>query len=159
MPLYQVGDIIERQIEQMWFAAVVESVNLTRRSLKLRYLDDGNIEDGVPMVDCRRNEDDSESKNGTGNYESKGFDSKWESKHSEVHAGDTKGTCVSKDKQLLKPLAGLIEDDAHERDQQIPVAKIHKDSDTEDAIILHGEEAAMAAGGGLRALRFLKDKR
>ena len=59
----------------------------------------------------------------------------------------------------MKPLAGLIEDDADIREKHTHVAQVHKSADTEDAIILHGEENAMAAGGGLRALRFLKDKR
>ena len=161
MPLHQVGDMIERQIENMWFGAIIESVNLTRRMLKVRYLDDGNIEDGVPMSECRRvNEGGGEDGEGKhdGNYESKGIESKWESKHSEKHEGDTKGSCVAIKDTLLKPLAGLIEDDCNERSRSATVAKIHKSADTEDAIILHGEESRMAAGGGLRALRFLKDK-
>jgi len=162
MPLHQVGDIIERQIENMWFGAIIESVNLTRRSLKVRYLDDGNIEDGVPMSECRRMGDEGNGVGGEGkdgeNYESKGIESKWESKHSEKHEGDTKGSCVAKKDTLLKPLAGLIEDDCNERSRAVSVAQIHKSADTEDAIILHGEESRMAAGGGLRALRFLKDK-
>ena len=114
MPLHQVGDMIERQIENMWFGAIIESVNLTRRMLKVRYLDDGNIEDGVPMSECRRvNEGGGEDGEGKhdGNYESKGIESKWESKHSEKHEGDTKGSCVAIKDTLLKPLAGLIEDD------------------------------------------------
>ena len=161
MPLYQVGDLIERQIESMWFQAVVEGVNLTRRSLKIRYIDDGNIEDGVAVVDCRRVEDNDSSEGKDGSFfESKGFESKWDENASKYDRNNDsgKGVSISKEKQLKKPLAGLVDDDSHLREQHVTKAIIHSCADTEDAIILHGEESRMAAGGGLRALRFLKDK-
>jgi len=59
---------------------------------------------------------------------------------------------------LKKPLLGLIEDDSEQRRNHVHKSVIHSGEETEEAIILHGAEHRMAAGGGLRALRFLKDK-
>jgi hypothetical protein len=147
MPMFQVGDVIQRCIEDMWFTAVIESVNLTRRMLKVRYTDDGNIEENVPMADCRQ-QLAAEAKE---SYESKGGnESKWGEE-------GKLGIAVGKNETLKKPLLGLIEDDSHVREASVPVVVVHHTADTEDAIVLHGEENRMAAGGGLRALRFLKD--
>jgi len=153
MPMFQVGDAVERNIEDMWFSAIIEGVNLTRRQLKIRFLDDDNVEEGVPMADCRpRNVEvyEGESK---GNYETRRHDCK----RGEDRDGKS-GVSVGKKDTLKKPLAGLIEDDCKQRAQSVPVVVLHSTADTEDAIILHGEESRMAAGGGLRALRFLKDR-
>jgi hypothetical protein len=64
---------------------------------------------------------------------------------------------VKKGETLMKPLAGLIDDDCDMREEKMPTAILHTSDDTEDGatIVLHGAEAQMAAGGGLRALRFL----
>jgi len=151
MPMFQVGDAIERNIEDMWFSAIIEGVNLTRRQLKIRFLDDDNIEEGVPMADCRPRNVEVYEGDFEGNYETKGHDYK---------GGEENkiGVSVGKKDTLKKPLAGLIEDDCKQRAESIPVIVLHSTADTEDAIILHGEESRMAAGGGLRALRFLKDR-
>jgi len=151
MPMFQVGDAVERNIEDMWFSAIVEGVNLTRRQLKVRYLDDDNIEEGVPMTDCRQRNVEVYEGESKGNYESKGHDYKG----GEVYKS---GISIGKKETLKKPLLGMIEDDCKLREASVPIVVLHNNTDTEDAIILHGEESRMAAGGGLRALRFLKDR-
>jgi hypothetical protein len=166
MPLFQVGDTIERCIEDIWFIATIEGVNLTRRNLKLRYLDDGNMEENVPMPECRRIGENSSNMEAEGkdeaSFETKGdkaSDDENIKKKRNFTESKMDGTqCVSKKDTLKKPLAGLIEDDFEIRANHKHHTKVHSSSDTEDAIILHGEEKHMAAGGGLRALRFLKDK-
>lgn len=151
MPMFQVGDAVERNIEDMWFSAIVEGVNLTRRQLKVRYLDDNNIEEGVPMTDCRQRNVEVYEGESKGNYESKGHDYKGGEDYKS-------GISIGKKETLKKPLLGMIEDDCKLREASVPIVVLHNNTDTEDAIILHGEESRMAAGGGLRALRFLKDR-
>ena len=54
------------------------------------------------------------------------------------------------------PNLGLIEDDSEERRERVPTITIHNQVDDEDAIMLKGAENKQAAGGGLRALRYLR---
>eukprot|EP00607_Mallomonas_marina_P001112 CAMPEP_0182430306 /NCGR_PEP_ID=MMETSP1167-20130531/39283_1 /TAXON_ID=2988 /ORGANISM="Mallomonas Sp, Strain CCMP3275" /LENGTH=158 /DNA_ID=CAMNT_0024615247 /DNA_START=203 /DNA_END=679 /DNA_ORIENTATION=- len=67
-----------------------------------------------------------------------------------------KKTCTQKRDTLPKPLQGLVEDDSEIRHNHQPTVVVHHDMDTERAIIINGEERQLAAGGGLRALRYLR---
>ena len=116
--MYQVGDRVERCIEDMWFAAMVEGVTLTRKMVKLRYFDDDNVEDNVPMAEVRRI-DLSESKEGA--YESKGSGSEYKDNGSSSSSVRVGGKCVPKESTLLKPLYGLVEDDEAEREAEAPL--------------------------------------
>ena len=49
-----------------------------------------------------------------------------------------------------------FEDDAIERRAHRPTVIMHSSTDTEEAIILNGAENRLAAGGGLRELRYLR---
>ena len=149
--MFKVGEVVERNLEDMWFLAVIEGINLTRRQLKLRYLDDDNVEEGVPMTECRLQNAEGCGDESKGNYESKGYDFKSGEEY-------RSGVSIGKEDTLKKPLRGMIEDDWKLRAASVPVVVVHSSADTDDAIILHGEESRMAAGGGLRALRFLKDR-
>lgn len=127
------GDIVVRSIEGMGFEAKVLAVNQNDRELVLEYLDDGNIEKGVSFDDIQEiiNAKDSSSSSRP---------------HSKI---DT----------LAKPLLGLVEDDYEARRNHQPKVFIHENVDEEEsksAIILNGAENKLAAGGGLRALRYLK---
>ncbi len=206
MPMFEVGGRIERCIEDMWFAAIIEGVNLTRKLLKIRFLDDGNVEEGVPMADCRRSDEENGGgsgslrhsfedmkineefkdrrngmKTGGGDYEygvegkGSGYDSKWGGStppRTPPSPAGRPGACISKAHTLRKPLFGLIEDDCHIRQVSMPVVTLHdadssgggsngrargSDHSSKDANA-EADMASMAAGGGLRALRFLKDK-
>jgi hypothetical protein len=201
--MFEVGGRIERCIEDMWFAAIIEGVNLTRKLLKIRFLDDGNVEEGVPMADCRRcdedngsslrssfedmkiNEEFKDRRNGirgsaVGDYEyavegkGSGFDSKWGGTtppRTPPSPAGRPGACISKSHTLRKPLFGLIEDDCHIRQVSMPVVTLHDSTHSGGGQGVGGglyhnskdanaevDTASMAAGGGLRALRFLKDK-
>jgi len=47
----KVGNIVDRMIEGCWFPA--EVMNIKRHLLSLRYLDDGNVEEMVPLDEVR----------------------------------------------------------------------------------------------------------
>ena len=146
--------MIERDIEEMWFKALVEEVTGPRgprQQLTIRYLDDGNTERDVLASECRPYEESIYA----GSHEMKGAGLDIEEQERR------KSKVVKKEDTLIKPLAGLIDDDSADREERVPTAIIHTSDDTEDGktIILHGHESNMAAGGGLRALRFLGDKK
>lgn len=150
---FRKGQVVERDIEEMWFKAVVEDVTGPRgprQQLQLRYVDDGNVEKDVLASECRPYEEGVYA----GSHEMKGAGLDMEEQERR------KGQILKKGETLMKPLAGLIDDDSADREERIPTAIIHTSDDTEDGktIILHGHESKMAAGGGLRALRFLGDK-
>lgn len=153
MDLPRVGQLVERNIEGVWFQAVVREVDKRRLLLQLCYTDDGNIEDGVHIDELRE----------VSSHEDKDWDSKSSSEGKQGEGKDDKdydkrqSSCVKKDATLPKPLAGLIEDDYEIRTNHIPTVTIHQNLDTEEAIIINGSESKLAAGGGLRALRYLKN--
>jgi hypothetical protein len=125
---YRVGASILRNIDGMWFSAVIENVESKTRQYKIRYTDDGNVEDCVPEEDLRLADS-------SGNVQSSGR---------QVYD------------PLPKPLAGLVDDDSHIRSQHRPSVTVHVDPNTEEAIIINGSTEQLARGGGLRALRYLK---
>ena len=146
MVKFKPGDVVERDIEGMWFKGMVIELGPTGK-LTIQYFDDDNIEKGVPACECR------DLSNNNGTYETKGGS---EGKYEEDSQRGTKLRVVKKGDTLLKPLAGMIDDDCEEREKLVPKSIVHTSDDTEDGktILLHGAEQEMAAGGGLRALRF-----
>jgi hypothetical protein len=134
--LYKKGDVVLRSIEGMTFIAKVLDVSKRNAVVNLQYLDDGNIEEDVPFDEiCLRN---AESKD---------------------HM-DYEVPLTGKVETLAKPLLGLVEDDCEARKKHQPTIFIHESKQENEeekaAIILHGAENKLAAGGGLRALRYLK---
>jgi hypothetical protein len=100
--------------------------------LDIKYFDDGNVEMGVPLEEVR--------------LASENDDPALTSPRS-----DGSG------KRLLpRPLVGLIEDDYETRKSQMPTVLVHEDNQPDEVIVMNGAENKLAAGGGLRALRYLK---
>lgn len=131
----KVGDVVLRSIEGLDFEARVLEVDQKQRSVTIEYLDDGNVEMGVEFSEIQEIiEGKSESK--TNNIEKNG----------------------RKIETLAKPLFGLVEDDYEIRKNHQPKITIHSNYEEDDkaAIILNGAENRLAAGGGFRALRYLK---
>jgi hypothetical protein len=124
-----VGAVVQRNIDGIWFLAEVASVDYKKEELSVRYLDDSNVEEGISFLDVRLILD-------------KNF-------LDVPVVSDKKGT-------LTKPLAGLLDDDAEIRMSHQPKVMIHNDTEEGEAIILNGAENKLAAGGGLRALRYLR---
>mmetsp|Transcript_22435 Transcript_22435/g.30730 ORF Transcript_22435/g.30730 Transcript_22435/m.30730 type:complete len:143 (-) Transcript_22435:134-562(-) len=132
------GDIIERYLEGMWFRASVQSVNQKEKCLSVKYLDDGNIENNIPFDETRISSSSSPTPSSGREYQSSILS-------------------PSKRDNLLRPLAGLVEDDYETRNKHQPTIFLHThNSNDQGAIILNGAENELAAGGGLRALRYLK---
>ena len=123
------GDVIERYLEGMWFLAAIQEVNKKEKVLTIKYFDDGNIESGVPYEETRL---------------------------CSAQHGVVLNRSPSKKDTLLRPLAGLVEDDYETRNKHQPTVVVHNSSTDHGAIILNGAENKLAAGGGLRALRYLK---
>lgn len=129
---------MERTIEGTWFTAVVEEFDARHETVRLKYLDDGNVEDNVHLSEIRL-------------CATAAADGK-----------DDGGSRVEDCKQsrrketLPKPLAGLVEDDSELRRNHQATVVVHASTDTEEAIIINGAENKVAAGAGLRALRYLK---
>jgi hypothetical protein len=123
---YRKGQIIERYIEGLWFSAVIADLNQDLKAVSLRYLDDGNEEAEVPFNEIRESNQLNSSVKKT--------------------VKDT----------LPRPLAGLVEDDYEIRKLHKTTVIIHHQNTSDEAIIMNGAENKLAAGGGLRALRYLK---
>lgn len=133
------GDLVERYIEGSWFLGRIEAVNYKLKHASIRYLDDHNIEDEIPYSELRKAE------------------------HSEAKSQDEAKSEGKENKDTIKtlprPLAGLVDDDYETRNKMKTKVIVHedaKDADTDETIILNGAENRLAAGGGLRALRYLR---
>lgn len=130
---YTKGALIDRNIDGMLFRGIIESVSSINGTVRIRYIDDDNVEDHVPMEDIQM------------------------ANPSEKCASSRKSNDDSQ--SLLKPLAGLIEDDSEIRKQHQPKVTLHGsegDTSKEPVIIINGSESRLAVGAGLRALRYLK---
>eukprot|EP01031_Cornospumella_fuschlensis_P027842 gene27842-33623_t len=123
------GEKVERLIDTLWFSAVITSISKDRTTVNLRYLDDDNTEEQVPIEEIRLYARHDEECENIGRV-----------------ARNT----------LPRPLAGLVEDDYEARKQHVPTVFVHEDSSLDQAVLLNGAENKLAAGGGLRALRYLK---
>lgn len=130
--VFKKGSSVERNIDGVWFKASVESMDKDTKLYTIMYTDDGNIESDVLPNDLRSSEEDPLS----------GFLSIFS---------------FAKKCTLPKPLAGLIEDDAESRNLQATTVTIHTSTDTDQAVIINGTAEKIAVGGGLRALRYLKN--
>lgn len=126
MMSFRVGNFVERELDGYWFIAEVQQIE--ESGMTLKYLDDGNVECNVPIDQIRTCEN---------------------SKEDEMYTPTRRDT-------LRKPLTGLVEDDSEARYNHLPTVTVHSSMDTEKAIIINGPERTLAAGGGLRALRYLK---
>ena len=127
------GTSVERNIDGDWFKAIIQSTDMKTMLYSIKYSDDGNIEVDVSSENLRVS------------METDGSDSTY-------HIFNFAKKCT-----LLKPLAGLIEDDYDTRNMQSPTITIHTDTSADQAIIIHGTTDRIAVGGGLRALRYLKN--
>lgn len=125
----KVKDRVQRGIEGEWFDAIVEEIDRSRQVCTVRYLDDDNIETDVPLDEVRKatNEENNQ-----------------------------RSVNTSRKETLPRPLAGLVDDDHEFRKKHMPTVFVHDDNSNDEAIIMNGAENKLAAGGGLRALRYLK---
>ena len=130
--VFRKGSSVERNIDGVWFKASIESIEENTRLYTIIYADDGNIESDVLPNDLRSSVEDPLN----------GFLSIFS---------------FAKKCTLPKPLAGLIEDDAELRNLQTTTVTIHTSTDTDQAVIINGTAEKIAVGGGLRALRYLKN--
>lgn len=121
------GMRVDRLIEGLWFEATILDLDERECKARIKYIDDGNVEDDVFYEDLRLAEGASSDSHS----------------YPRQRLGD-----------LQKPLSGLIDDDFDERLKHRPTVTIHNDAETE-VIILNGAENKLAAGGGIRALRYL----
>lgn len=130
---FRIGVAVERNIDGDWFKATIEGIDEIKKLYSIKYSDDGNVEDLVPFDDLRLSEDKDPM-----------------SSFLTIFSFVKKCT-------LPKPLAGLVEDDYDSRNMQEPTVTIHTDTDTDQAVIINGTADRIAVGGGLRALRYLKN--
>jgi hypothetical protein len=129
--MMQIGTYVERDIEGIWFAASVIEYNAVEDTVTLRYVDDDNVEEGVPLDEVRL-----------------------ASQHDELKS-EAKTSERTK-RPAAKALEGMEEDDSEERNRIVPQVTVHQSVESERAIIINGAENKLAVGGGLRALRYLK---
>ena len=140
------GTSVERNIDGEWFKAVIQSTDVKTMRYSIKYSDDGNVEEDVSSENLRVSMDsDVSSKNLRVSMDTDGS-------VSTHHIFSFVKKCT-----LPKPLAGLVEDDYDTRNLQKPTITIHTDTSTDQAIIINGTADTIAVGGGLRALRYLKN--
>ena len=149
------GTLIERCIEGQWFEAHVQSIDSRREMVTIKYCDDDNLEAMVSIKDLRPVErrgcgSDGDGGRGSGSGGSGGGGG--------GGSGGSGGDGAKSIREpLQKPLAGLIEDDSEIRCNHRPTVTVHADPNTDEAIIINGASDSLAVGGGLRALRYLKN--
>jgi hypothetical protein len=143
MNKYKVGTLVERNIEDIWFKAVIRNIDRNERELTLQYCDDDNIEENVPYDEIRIaeesffHEDHKEEKYDTASAEKENYNS---------HV-----------KRNATSIFGANENDQDAQSTEVkPSVIIHVDDNIDNAIIINGSESRLAVGGGLRALRYLK---
>lgn len=100
------GAYVKRGIDDSWFTARVLSLDAKQATAQLEYLDDNNVEDGVSFADLRLFDADDK-----------------EALHTMV---------VKPVSTLPRPLAGLVEDDADERQSRQPRVLVHGRDDVDD---------------------------
>lgn len=137
---FMIGTSVNRNIEGVWFHAIVQSSCCRRRRCTIKYTDDDNLED-VSFDDLRCSE----------HMVSK--DSLPKEPDSSNNNSPHRGPRSIKD-SLPKPLAGMLVDDSKDRINHLPTITVHTDDTEENAIIING--GRLGVGGGLRALRYLK---
>ena len=133
------GDLVERVIDDQLYKVTIEAIDYIRCVVTVRYIDDGNIEENVMFDEIKSSVNTASAFN----------------PFNIMSVFNIKET-IRKTETLLKPLKGLIEDDSDDRIKHIPTITIHQTVETEEAIIINGQENKLAAGNGLRALRYLK---
>jgi Tudor domain len=127
------GVVVERNIDGEWFKATIQSIDEETKLYSIKYSDDGNIEDEVASEDLR-------------------LSVAIENPLSFLSIFSFVKKCT-----LPKPLAGLVEDDSDARNLQQTTVTVHTDTNTDHAVIINGTADRIAVGGGLRALRYLKN--
>lgn len=128
------GALVERNIDGEWFKATIQTIDEVSKLYSIKYSDDGNIEDEVASEDLRLSVESSENP------------------LSFLSIFSFVKKCT-----LPKPLAGLVEDDSDARNLQQTTVTVHTDTNTDHAVIINGTADRIAVGGGLRALRYLKN--
>lgn len=102
--MLSVSTRVERNIDGMWFPAIILQIDRAAEVVTLQYIDDDNVEDMVPSNEVRIPFRDS---------------------------ADSKQ--VERKTTLSKPLAGLMDDDWEERQRHMPRAIVHMSEDDEVA--------------------------
>lgn len=161
---YQINCIVERNIDNEWYKARITMVDEEIEEVCLLYLDDGNKEDDVSFDEIRPEVVEEPCQQNTSTLIpclTHRFDNEPTQRAAETirTASSSTTRCINRPNikdTLKKPLAGLFDDDSEARKEHVTTSIVHKCADTEEAIILNGAENQLAAGGGLRALRFIR---
>nr|CCA16702.1 conserved hypothetical protein [Albugo laibachii Nc14] len=133
LQIWHVGLHVERSIDNVWFPAVIIRVD-QNETYTLQYQDEGTIETEVPMSEIR-----SADRRST-------FD------QLAVRRSVTSQFSESAD------LAHVVHDDDYECNRQ-PVVTLHQHGDSSTmsgSYIINGPENNVAAGNGLRGIRWLQ---
>ena len=161
--VFQPGMGVERIIDDVWYRGVLGEVDAELEEATVVY-DDGNTEPSVSFDDlrlyCQGDGEGAPNNDGSAGSSSSSCGGCSGSSKSRGSASSISGKEVKAPRveTLRKPLAGLVEDDCEDRNSHATFSVVHHSADTEEAIILNGAENELAAGGGLRALRFIRKK-
>ena len=126
-----VGSTVSRNLEGIWFTAVVEKLDTKTQSVTIRYLDDGNVEDCVPIKECME---------------------VMTLKSSASVPNSLQAPPKVKMPPVFEALVDFIEDDYDERNSKAPTVTIHQVSSQQSVKL----EKSKGAGSGLKAVRSLK---
>uniref|UniRef100_A0A6S9KAU9 Tudor domain-containing protein n=1 Tax=Heterosigma akashiwo TaxID=2829 RepID=A0A6S9KAU9_HETAK len=150
--IWQVGNVVERDIDGEWYAAKIVSViqdEFDEIIYDVEYVDDGNVEHGVPEDELR-----------TGDHETL---------EQALAKADDEGNSDNQSKagrprEAPRPLGGALfptrgEEEEEKRRQAAPRVVVHglaQDGEA-TAYIINGPENNVATGSGLRGIRWLKE--
>ena len=104
---FKVSMTVERNIDGSWFSGNIVSIDPDGDFLTIKYFDDDNIEDMVPVTEVR------------------------------IVSSDVpidSSPKLGRKNPLPKPLVGLMDDDENERRAHRPIAVIHSNDDGESGI-------------------------
>jgi len=131
--VFRKGDLVERELEGCWFPARITAVNADG-SFDVFYTDDGNDEEGVDISELRAGSDESKEEEKEG-----GFDAE--------RAAATEAA--------ERHLAERKEEGEEEKAPTVVVHATDRGR-AASAYIINGVETNIAAGNGIRGIRWLR---
>jgi hypothetical protein len=109
--MLKVSMFVERNIDGEWFLGEILSISADENQLRIRYIDDDNVEDCVPSAEVRI-------------------------VPSSRDALSPASKKLERKNTLPKPLAGLMDDDADIRYAHLPTTVVHEQSEDGELILL-----------------------
>ena len=151
---FYVGGLVEREIDSMWVPGRILEIHEDDGGTvyDVEYEDDGNIEADVPFSDIRWRE----GVENPGPQEEDVLRSP-QNRHRAATSGKVSALTTAPTDSIPLHLKQLLEEEDREKGETTPRVTIGREDGEASAYIINGAETNIAAGSGLRALRWLRN--